>query len=787
MEKIVKTGMKIDLHIHSSKSVHKDGKKVRYNTISNIGILIDKLNQQCVNICSITDHDVFSYEMYQALKKAEKEDNSIKKVLPGIEFSVNFKDDNSNEKTVHVICIFDDADDNKIKELETIINLERPNSNGAYSEEKFLDLLRKIDINTILIAHQKNTLSSKNAKKNDVQSLGENKFLEFVYSDYFEAFEFKNKRNEILNKNYLLQNNIEKKVSFVTGTDCHDWKVYPHEDKFDKTENFPYTFAKCLPTFRGLVMAMTDNLRLKRVNSFFNVDKVALDYINVISNGQKMQIPLSRGINVIIGDNSVGKSMLLHALTGYSKISTNKVLIKGYKKYLKNSNLEIPVQLNDDDIFYFDMQGEVRKKFEENILNTTEFLKPNFPKCIDSAPYKAILKNEVNRLIEYLSKKFLLQETTKKLNGFNIVVTDGPSQSLTFIKNLRKLKNDTNSINSIITKFSELIILIDETLKLTLDEEDKLYLKEQKNKIEVLYNKYKNKLSDINNENERIELVAQTIDKIARRHSKSITDYQKRESAFSDTTSSLKDNLISIIKSEKNIETYTPNIPTINIKANSNRIHDYEFVSKFRIDEINIDYFNECINKVFKAHKKYNWEDIDEKKLNNLLLRFDNNEPILEFFKRVLNDQIDKDFEPKYSIISKGMDKSTELSSGFNSKIYFDLLSYETTRNGVYIIDQPEDNVSQPAIKSYLLEYFKNMGENRQVILVTHNPQFIVNLDVDNLIFMSKQNNYIVIKSGALEYENEDYSILDIVATNVDGGLDSIRKRWKRYEKASSI
>lgn len=69
----------------------------------------------------------------------------------------------------------------------------------AYKEEDFLDLLRRININTILIAHQKNTLTSTKARKNDANTLGEFKFLEFVYTDYFEAFEFKNRRNEILN------------------------------------------------------------------------------------------------------------------------------------------------------------------------------------------------------------------------------------------------------------------------------------------------------------------------------------------------------------------------------------------------------------------------------------------------------------------------------------------------------------------------------------------------------------------------------------------------------------
>lgn len=67
--------------------------------------------------------------------------------------------------------------------------------------------------------------------------------------------------------------------------------------------------------------------------------------------------------------------------------------------------------------------------------------------------------------------------------------------------------------------------------------------------------------------------------------------------------------------------------------------------------------------------------------------------------------------------------------------------------------------------------------------MVTHNPQFIVNLDVDNVIFLSMNNGKFTIQSGALEYEDDDYSILRIVADNIEGGLQTIQGRMKRYEK----
>ena len=75
------------------------------------------------------------------------------------------------------------------------------------------------------------------------------------------------------------------------------------------------------------------------------------------------------------------------------------------------------------------------------------------------------------------------------------------------------------------------------------------------------------------------------------------------------------------------------------------------------------------------------------------------------------------------------------------------------------------------------------MSKNRQIILITHNPQFIVNLDVDNVIHLTKENNTIKVKNGALEFENSDYSILDLIKNNLDGGYKAVERRLKVYER----
>ena len=786
---IVETGMKIDLHIHSKASSAKDGAKVKNNTKENLPLLVGKLNDNEVNICAITDHDVFSYELYSELKKAEIEDNTIKKVLPGVEFSVQFSLDNSISP-IHIIAIFSDLDDEKVKKIAEILDINNPSTGGAYSEEEFLSILREIDIDTILIAHQKNSLSSQKPRKNDANSLGNAKFLEFVYTDYFEAFEFKNKRNEILNKAFLTTSNLEESLRFITGTDCHDWSCYPAEDLSDKMTDFPYTYAKCLPTFKGLVMAITDYSRLKTVNSFFNgsqqyVKKMSLKVENTI-----FDVPLSQGINVIIGDNSIGKSLLLHALTNFEKPGAMKLPAKtksGYMKYIQKNKLEIMSKIPIEGIFCFDMQGEVRAKFEENKLNASDFLREYFPPPVNSRVYRNAVENEIKRMIQYLKKKFDIESQINKLNVFEIPIIETAPESLTYIQNLRKSKQKTEKQVAVFSKINEIVNELEELLKLDIGKSDSEYILSTIQLFKVMKEKYNRKIKCIESENEKVEKVAKAIAGVAEKHKKTVTDNQKTYSSFSEKTDNLIEQIVDLLKKRKRLSGYKPQLLEKHIRPNSSKIFDYEFISKLNIERIDTDYINALVNSTLKIRKKIDWDTITEPVLKNSLLKYDESIPVLEFFELKIKERLDKAFENTNAIIFQGMDKYEEMSSGLDAKIYFDLLSYEVTRSGVYIIDQPEDNISQSAIRNYLLSRFKTMGENRQIIMVTHNPQFIVNLDIDNLVFISKKDGKIKIQSGALEYACTEYNVLDIVAQNIDGGLETIQKRWKRYDKVASI
>ena len=791
IEKIIETGNKVDFHIHSIASKHKESDDcVDLSTIDNIDLLIDKLSKREINMCSISDHDNFDFNIYNRLKQEENK-GSIKKVFPAVEFSVTY-----DKKVLHVITIFDDKDEEKIKKIQNEIFDIKNNKPfyddielNSFSENKYLNILKNINLNVVMIAHQKETLSSKETRSHDVMSLGKEKFDELVFMDYFESFEFKRKRNEIFNKNYIEKNKEKYKdvtLRFVTGSDCHDWSKYPEEN-----DDFSFTYLKCLPTFRGLAMAVTNTKRINYVNNFYSTTDKYLDSINIEIDNNKYDIKLSKGINVIIGDNSIGKSLLIHKLTNYNYLNDQKIK-DSYDEYLKNNKIKINSSIPESNISKFNGQGSIRKMFENKTFDSDEFLNGFFPAEPLVSKYIEIYKSEIENYISILKNKEEKSNAFNKITNFGICVIEAASKSLNFknvtqatiasinskIKKIGKIVEYFESINSLLGKIQENDFF---------DKEDEKYINDSINSNIILISKYKNKIKQNLFEISKINIINDEFTSKDKELKKTKTDETEKIANYESNKDSFSENIVNYYYKNKNKVKYEPNIKEEKVPTTSNKVGKYRFVAKTKIKEISNTNLLTLINNVLGKSVK----DINLIDSITIPDRFSNRNKDISYNDKLINlkNELDKEID-NYFLIDKAIndasdkDVTKELSSGFNSKIYFDLISNQTDDNRIYIIDQPEDDVSQPSIKKNILGDFYDMSKNRQVIIITHNPQFIVNLDVDNVIFIGKdENDKIYIQNGALEYCDKDYDILKIVADNIEGGIDSINERWKRYDK----
>lgn len=791
IEKIIKNGNKVDFHIHSIASKHKESDDcVNLSTLDNIDLLIKKLNQREINMCSISDHDNFDFDIYNRLKKEENK-GSIKKVFPAVEFSVTYE-----KKVLHIITIFEDKDEEKIKKIQNEIFDTKNNKPfyddvelNSFSESKYLNILKNIDLNVVMIAHQKETLSSKETRNHDVMSLGKEKFNELVFLDYFESFEFKRKRNEIFNKNYIEKNKEKYKdttLRFVTGSDCHDWSEYPEEN-----DDFSFTYLKCLPTFRGLAMAVTNTKRINYVNNFYSTTDKYLDNINIEIDNNEYDIKLSKGINVIIGDNSIGKSLLIHKLTNYNYLSDQKIK-DSYDEYLKNNKIKINSSIHESNISKFNGQGSIRKMFENKTFDSDEFLNGFFPAEPLVSKYIEIYKSEIENYISILKKKEEKSNAFNKITNFDICVIEATSKSLNFknvpqatitsinskIKKIGKIVEYFESINSLLGKMKENDFF---------DKEDEKYVNDSINSNIKLISKYENKIKQNLFEISKINTINNEFTSKDKELKKTKTDETEKIANYESNKDSFSENIVNYYFKNRNKVKYEPNIKEEKVPTTSNKVGKYRFVAKTKTKEISNTNLLSLINNVLGKSVK----DINLIDSNTIPDRFNNRSKETSYNDKLTNlkNELNKEIDNYFSIdkaINDASDKDVtkELSSGFNSKIYFDLISNQTDDNRIYIIDQPEDDVSQPSIKKNILGDFYDMSKNRQVIIITHNPQFIVNLDVDNVIFIGKdENDKIYIQNGALEYCDKEYDILKIVADNIEGGIDSINERWKRYDK----
>lgn len=797
-DRVVLEPTKIDLHIHSAASKHKDGAKVKDGTVKNIEVLFKKLEENKVNMAAITDHDVFSYKMYAALRDMVGNARYLKRVLPGVEFTVSFNNGNS-DIPVHVVTIFDDADQDKVKSIETLIPMDNTGKpkydiNGsAFSEEKFWQIIRSIGLDIVTIAHQKESPIASKPRKNDANSVGPDLFKEFLSLEYFEAYEYKNRKHELFNKSFAYSKDQLEQLKFITGSDCHMWSMYPAEDdKSHKNPDYPFTYLKCLPTFKGLAMAVTDISRIKVVDSFFSRSTKTLKSIALTLNGKDFDVPLSPGINALIGDNSIGKSSLLNALTEFRGIKPRTA--KGQQKYLEGCHLALRQVVDASSVLQFDGQNAIRDAFEnlsQGKLKVKDELAKHFPIPVEPGTYKTFAVNQLERYLSALRKSCEYQAALARLAGHSIPSEAPLSQPQSITFSGRAEAEDASPQHQLIDKVKE----IQTEIQGIEDQYQAIIVKEDVNDFDIV----RKALSRISTRHQltvrAMELEAKVlnsvntaVDNCNREQRKFVTDAQKEQDNLTRKIEDISSKVAHAVEAEhKVVNDFRVYFDVMPIELRENHVGELRFVCTLTTEKVTPQLLDELLESVTAKGKTPSTKDSSFESLRDAILWYpdDIDDPI-DVLKGKLEDALDKKLSPKRVINrAKDNDVSKELSSGYNAQMYFALMADTRMGDGIYMVDQPEDQISQKAIKDVVLKDFRDIAGARQVILITHNPQFIVNLDVDNVIYLGKRKDgTLYLQSGALEYERNDYKILDTVADNIEGGLDTIRRRMKRYDHA---
>lgn len=185
------------------------------------------------------------------------------------------------------------------------------------------------------------------------------------------------------------------------------------------------------------------------------------------------------------------------------------------------------------------------------------------------------------------------------------------------------------------------------------------------------------------------------------------------------------------------------------------------------------------------------------------------------FLRKALNNEIDyKNYNTNQNVVNELFttnwfnisydlayqeDTFTEMSEGKQAFVILKLLLDFSTKKCPILIDQPEDSLDNRAIYNELVKYLKAKKKERQIILVTHNPNVVVSADAEDVIVANQNGNdclnsnnikfqYI---NGALEDTKAKNSSITIILESqgirehvceiLEGGREAFEKREKKY------
>jgi ABC-type lipoprotein export system ATPase subunit len=137
----------------------------------------------------------------------------------------------------------------------------------------------------------------------------------------------------------------------------------------------------------------------------------------------------------------------------------------------------------------------------------------------------------------------------------------------------------------------------------------------------------------------------------------------------------------------------------------------------------------------------------------------------------------------EYGIGFDGVDLKN-LSPGTKGIVLLILyLAVDTADRRPLVIDQPEENLDPKSVYDVLVPYFREAKKRRQIIIITHNANLVVNTDAEQIIVASASRidgqalPAIEYESGALETK----AIRDAVCDILEGGKRAFRQRERKY------
>lgn len=780
--KIVNKPQIWDLHIHTNKCPKGSSEFVKHyqnDTEGYVDRLLEILNkneENPVSMISFTDHNYMAKEVYDEFNSR---DSDIV-LLPGVE--IDFKNELSDESK-HMIVYFDiDSKGEGFSKFSEDINdllHDTRENNQCYMIGDLLTNLIKLNYNFLISPH-----AFKQGKRSIDYNWSEEKITQqnkHLYTDQFFCFWEAGGHTDIeKGKLFLKDFEIEDKVSLISFSDSNN---------FEKLENYvlhPPQYFNSLPSFRGLALVGSEHSRITPEKTIIH-ERNYSNTIKTIKFSDNI-IELSPRLNAIIGGRGSGKSLLLDRIA--LDLIKDIDLPLQRKKFLNKFSLKM-LDFNSHEVtegFKFDYfeQSYVSSIF--NSKNPSEELEKKFKESFSQIPdineedIRFENKSNFDRLAS--SEEILLQENVKSIHD-DFKILNSPIDI-----NVKESSKEKNSVDEDSISYSDLLTLKSEILKLTpkqLDGNQKIETELNRFITEVIrqasdYNvalittkKAKNLFIDVylkylNDSNDALRRKTNNTVMIKKELKYCAREYSKRAKAIRAIYSMQKDfqvkyvNKLVVDASEENNFIFTKELTVESpveylYRCFDEHIHGNKFNKIAPFNEGNIGHMIECFIKGV--------DDIYKENSNCELL-----------FKDILEFDLKYQSASNIYYLEDGRYKNIEkMSPGARTNILMEYIVYRDTERPL-LIDQPEDNIDNQTIYEDLKKWFYDLKFKRQVIVVTHDANIVINSDAENIIIANQEKpEKFSYTYGAMEYKYN----LEEASKILDGGYEAVERRMKKY------
>lgn len=437
------------------------------------------------------------------------------------------------------------------------------------------------------------------------------------------------------------------------------------------------------------------------------------------------------------------------------------------------------------------------------------------------------ISKEINDLNQKISSiKSQLDISPKEMKVYeNIMklVTDNANKIKTinyYMEELNKLKSFPFINPSFDTQLVSLSSYLKVALKIKIQDCQHDCLENIKNEIDTYI---KELLQDVYNLNNSIEKEKQNVLFVKgkdvssknKEYKELIEKVEKEQVKLQAITNELViiDNLNKVLEQlkcdllEKHISYKNKGIEVVNIlkikhegiEIKSNLVYDNKRLQSFLENRLNLRGLER------QSYIQNMWQNYSEDTSNISMI----------FLNDVLNDSIDYKasnrgenvlseflsenwFNISFDLIYEG-DSFVSMSQGKQAFVILKLLLEFSDKTCPILIDQPEDSLDNRAIYKDLVKYLRKKKTERQIIIVTHNPNVVVGADSELIIIANQHGkdspniNHIKFqyKSGSLE---NTYSFIDTkecildkqgirehVCEILEGGKEAFEKRERKY------